>query len=223
MEQRSYTASLDCSYLLDPPQEPVPNPSFILALHGYGQNPEAMLRLVRRLVGPERWIASLQGPNQHFLSGDLASATVGYNWGTRAHWETSIALHHRMMRHVLDDLVPLGRTPERTLLVGFSQPVGLNYRFVATHPGLAGGVIGICGGVPKDWETGAEYHTVDAALLHIARDQDEFFPAETANGFPGRLKTRAADVEYHLLPGPHRFPSKVQHVVEPWLKRVFGK
>jgi hypothetical protein len=36
-----------------------------------------------------------------------------------------------------------GVRAERCLLVGFSQPVGLNYRFIANPPGRSPGVIGI--------------------------------------------------------------------------------
>ena len=59
--------------------------------------------------------------------------------------------------------------PDRTLLFGFSQPVGLNYRFVATYPGWVRGVVAICGGVPRDWEE-SHYQPMDAAILHISRD-----------------------------------------------------
>jgi predicted esterase len=105
--------------------------------------------------------------------------------------------------------------------MGFSQPVGLNYRLIGTYPAEAGGVIGICGGVPKDWEED-KYHPVAAPILHISRSEDEFFPADTARGFPDRLRHHAADVEFHLLPGGHRFPSKARDLIHTWRKRVFG-
>ena len=107
------------------------------------------------------------------------------------------------------------------MLVGFSQPVGLNYRFVGTWPAQVGGVIGLCGGVPRDWEEDS-YKPVTAALLHISREEDEFFPAATAAKFPDRLRVHAPDVEFHMLPGGHRFPSKARHIAQPWMDRVFG-
>jgi len=57
----------------------------------------------------------------------------------------------------------------------FSQPVGLNYRLAVTYPDEVRGVIGICGGVPKNWEDG-NYGRASAALMHIARREDEIFP-----------------------------------------------
>jgi predicted esterase len=104
--------------------------------------------------------------------------------------------------------------------VGFSQPVGLNYRFAATHPDEVRGVIGICGGLPKNWEDG-EYRRVSAALLHIARREDEFFAPAVTEKYAERLRARASDVEFHLLEGGHRFPSKAGPIVERWIERVF--
>src|SRR5262249_18424608 len=103
----------------------------------------------------------------------------------------------------------------------FSQPVGLNYRFIGTYPQEAAGVIGICGGVPKDWEED-KYHAVTAPIFHISRSEDEYFPAEVVRGFPDRLRRHAADVAFHLLPGTHRFPSKAAPLIQTWLKRLFG-
>jgi len=105
--------------------------------------------------------------------------------------------------------------------LGFSQPVGLNYRFAATHPDVVRGVIGVCGGVPRDWQD-PKYKPVSAALLHISRDADEFYPVASANTFADRLRERAADVEFHMIPGTHRFPSQAAKIIRPWLKRVFG-
>jgi predicted esterase len=193
----------------------------VLALHGFGSNPEAMLRLSAPAVGEDCIVASLRAPNQQYLSGNPVSDGVAYNWGTRAHPELNIRLHHDILRAVSARLRARFAIPwQRTLLMGFSQPVGLNYRFIGTYPEEAGGVIAICGGVPKDWEDG-QYHAVTAPILHIARSEDEFFPADVSRGFPDRLRRHASDVEFHLLPGGHRFPSKAGPIVKQWMARCF--
>ena len=193
----------------------------VLTLHGFGSNPDVMLRLSVPAVGEECIVASLRGPNQHYLSGNPASDEVGYNWGTRRHPELNIRLHHEIVQAVAKELRARFSIPaHRTLLMGFSQPVGLNYRLIGTHPGEAGGIIGICGGVPKDWEED-KYHPVSAPILHIARSEDEFFPADVARGFPDRLRRHAADVEFHLIEGGHRFPSSSTPIIRAWMDRVF--
>ncbi len=192
-------------------------------MHGYGSNPEAMLRLTVAAVEPNCVVASLRGPNQHYLAATPAGDEVGYNWGTRRHAELNIRLHHRIVRAAAAELRRRFSIPaRRTMLMGFSQPVGLNYRLIGTYPEEAGGVVGICGGVPKDWEED-KYAQIAAPILHISRSEDEFFPAEVAQGFPDRLHKHASDVEFHLLPGTHRFPSKAAPILRKWMRRVFGE
>jgi predicted esterase len=223
VEQQSFSVALECRYLLDVPETVAPNPLIVLALHGYGSSPEAMLRLTTALVSEHHVVAALQAPNQHYANPGLpnAESVAAYNWGIRPHWQSSVVLHHYMVRKTLASLRDrFGIGPERCLLVGFSQPVGLNYRFIATHPGEMAGVIGICGGIPRDWEED-KYQPVQAAVLHISRDQDEFYPLDVVSTFTERLRRRASDVEFHLLPGAHRFPSKADQIVRPWMERVF--
>jgi predicted esterase len=220
VERCSFEARLECHYLLHSPVRIDGRTLLVLALHGYGSNPEVMLRLTKTMLGPEHVIASVQAPSQFFPS-NAPDGTVGYCWASPAHPKSSVRLHHEMLLHVTHEAGErFGIDPGRRLLVGFSQPVGLNYRFVATHPGEVRGVIGICGGLPKNWEDG-QYRRVSAGLLHIARREDEFFAPEVTEKYADRLRARADDVEFHLLDGGHRFPSKAGPIVERWIERVF--
>ena len=193
----------------------------VLTLHGYGSNPEVMLRLTKSMLGPQHVIASVQAPSQFFPS-STPDGVVGYCWGSPAHPQASVRLHHEMLLHVAREVGGrFGIGVGRRLLVGFSQPVGMNYRFAATHPDEVRGVIGICGGMPKNWGDG-EYSKVSAALMHIARREDEIFPPAVTGKYAGRLRLRAGDVEFHLLEGGHKFPSKAAPIVESWIERVFA-
>ena len=217
----SVTVSLDSVYLLHAPPRVDESTILAVALHGYGSNPEAMLRLSVLAVGEQCVVASIRGPNQYYLSGSPGGNEIGYSWGTRPHHELNIRLHHQMVHAVAAELQKRFSIPaRRTLLMGFSQSVGLNYRFIGTYPDAAGAVLGICGGVPNDWQE-EKYRPVTAPILHISRSEDEYFPAEIARGFPDRLRRHATDVEFHMLPGAHRFPSKAGPIVRAWMTRVF--
>jgi len=222
-EYHTFSAKVDCRYLLQTPDKVDETAVLVLALHGYGSNPQEMLRLTSAMTGDRHIVASLQAPNHHYL--DLKAAgepAIGHNWGVRDQWESAVRLHHEMVLEVLGALRRrFGIPAARCMLTGFSQPVGLNYRFAATCPGEIGGVVGICGGIPRDWEED-KYGTVTAAVLHISRQEDEFYPPEVALKFADRLRKRAADVEFHLLPGGHRFPSASRGIAQPWMARVFG-
>lgn len=191
----------------------------VLALHGYGQSPEMLLPLVRRMVGVDPAVAALAAPFPMYDRLAADGQTV-YNWGTRHHWDEAIRIHHDLVHQ---SLVWLGReagfAANRMILLGFSQPVGLNYRFCGTNPNAVRGVIGICGGVPSRWETGPN-QPLTTAILHIARSEDEVYPREQVEHFPERLRHHAKDVEFHLIPGGHRFPSQAGPIAETWLRRV---
>jgi predicted esterase len=214
----SFTARLDCHYLLYAPPAVDDGTLLVASLHGFSSNPEVMLRLTAGMMGPRHVIAAVQAPNQFYLA--MGSNEVGYGWATHKHPDSSVRLHHDMLLHVLNEAGrEYGIPASRRILAGFSQPVGMNYRFAATHPGEIRGVIGICGGIPRNWEEGP-YQRVTAAVLHIARREDEFYKPEVTERYAERLRLRAADVEFHMLEGGHRFPSKARPIADAWLARI---
>jgi phospholipase/carboxylesterase len=213
----TFSARLDCHYLLRLPETIDSRTLLVVALHGFSQTPEIMLPLTEKMFGPHHAVASVQGPNQFFTD---ARMQVGFGWNTSRHAAASIRLHHDMVQHVLNEAGrEHGIPPERRILVGFSQPVALNYRFVATFPGEVRGVVGVCGGIPGDWESGP-YQPVTAAALHIARRQDEYYPPAVTEQFASRLRLRIMDLEFHLIEGGHHFPSKGNEIVDGWLARI---
>ena len=220
IERFSYRLPAEFRYLLQVPERLKADPVAIVALHGYGSNPDVMLRLTTAALGTGHPIASLEAPYQFFVH--APGGESGYNWGVSEHHAANIALHHDMVRSVCGELLArFGIAPRRCVLIGFSQPCGPNYRFVATHSEQIGGAIAVCGGVPYDWETGPFAEDVSAPVLHISRDADEFYPREKVKAFPARLRRRIADVEFHLLPGAHRFPSKAGPIIREWLASHF--
>ena len=125
-----------------------------------------------------------------------------------------------MVRHVLEEAGrELAIPAQRRVLLGFSQSVSLNYRFAAAHPDSVRGVAAICGALPGDWDD-ARPTPLRPAVLHIARTDDEFYPAERTEQYARRLRLRCDDVEFQLLPGGHRFPSRAGPIWESWLSRT---
>lgn len=219
----TFTVPLECQYLLRIPESVPARPLVAITLHGYGMDPESMLRLTAALLGPDSVIASVQAPNQHYLGspGD-PDRKIGYNWGIARNHSASVRLHHAIVNTVINEIsARFAVDAERILLIGFSQPVSLNYRFAATYPGKVGGIMGLCGGVPGDWQT-AKYQSFSTPVLHIARSEDEAYPQNIAEKFEAQLRQYATDLEFHMIPGQHRFPSKSGSIVNPWLARVFG-
>jgi phospholipase/carboxylesterase len=215
---RSFSTRLDCHYLLQTPDRIDEATPLVVTLHGFGGNPEDMLKMTDRLFEVPPVIAVLQGPYQFFLS--AAARDVGYGWITNRRPAESIRLHHEMVLHVLEEVGrEIGIPKDRRVLVGFSQAVALNYRFAASCPDGVRGVIAICGGLPGDWKTGSD-QPVSASVLHIAARQDEYYPPGVTESYPEKLRQHAADVEFHLIDGGHRMPSSGAAIVAPWQRRI---
>lgn len=223
METCEFSLPLTCRYLLAVPEHGRAEPVIVVALHGYGSNAETMLRLTVPTVEPDVVVATLQAPYQHYTGDGPTSGIAAYNWGIRQHHADSVRLHHQMVLRTLAELqVRFGVSAKRCFLLAFSQAAGFNYRFIGTHPEAVAGVVAICGGVPKDWEE-PKYRNFPTPILHIARSEDEFFAQETAEGFPARLRAHASDVEFHMIPGQHRYPSKARDLVPAWMSRVLAQ
>ncbi len=215
--KRSFLLPLRCRYRLWTPERPAASPLLIVTLHGHAMTPEKMLQLTAPLVGAEHYIASLEGPYQLWANEkDQARSSVAFHWTTRYEAQDSRRLHHEMILKVIEEV---GLPPARTVLVGFSQSVSLNYRFLCTHTDAVRGVVAICGGIPGDWEEGP-YQATRAAALHITTREDEFYPPAVTELYPERLRKRIADVEFHMLEGGHRIPSAARPIVRAWLEKL---
>jgi hypothetical protein len=93
---------LDAHYLLQVPEAIPATPLLVLATHGYGMNARLMLQLTATLTGSSAILASLEAPNQHYLTTKPGSDEIGFNWGTRARWQNAISAHHQMVLGVLE-------------------------------------------------------------------------------------------------------------------------
>src|SRR5256886_437017 len=216
--ERSLTAQIKLYYdvIVATPQ-PAP---LLIALHGYGASKWHALREAK-LIAPDGFaLAALQGPHQHLREPKEKGGPLryGFGWLTNFHSEDSIALHHRALIDLIDSLVSKGVADrERIFLLGFSQSCALNYRFAFTHTETLRGVVGICGGLPGDWESSELYKQTDAAVLHLAGEHDEFYSPSRVSDYAARLETRAHDVEMRSYDAGHEIVPAMREDVREWL------
>jgi phospholipase/carboxylesterase len=105
----------------------------------------------------------------------------------------------------------------RIFLLGFSQSCALNYRFAFTHPEKLKGVIGICGGIPGDWETNEAYHGPALDVFHLAGARDEFYTPERVRDYEAQLATRAHSVKFKSYDAAHEIVQPMREDVKQWL------
>jgi phospholipase/carboxylesterase len=192
----------------------------LIALHGYGANKRYMMRETE-LMAPEQFaIASLQGFHQHMREPREAGGPMrfGFGWLTNFRTEESVALHHRALIDLIETLSDEGFVdPKRVFLLGFSQSCALNYRFAFTHTERLRGVVGICGGIPGDWETSPAYREAEIDVLHLTGTRDEFYTPERVRDYERQLKTRARSVVFKSYDAMHEIIPEMRSDVVQWL------
>ena len=131
-----------------------------------------------------------------------------------------MAVHHRALLDLISTLTGEGvADPSRIFLLGFSQSCALNYRFAFTHSNLLRGIVGICGGVPGDWDSSDVYQPTEAAVFHLAGMRDEFYPPARVSDFAERLGTRAQDVAFKSYDAAHEIVPDMRQDVKRWLRK----
>lgn len=193
----------------------------LITLHGYGASKWHALREAQAIAPKGFAIASLQGPHQHLREPKAPGGPLrfGFGWLTNFRPEESVAIHHRALLDLIDSLTGEGIADrKRIFLLGFSQSCALNYRFAFTHPKLLCGLIGICGGMPGDWETSALYQPTQAGVFHLSGDRDEYYPTSKVSGYEAQLRMRAGEVEFKGYDAKHEIVQPMRDDIRAWLQ-----
>jgi predicted esterase len=218
---RILEARINLYYDLRPaPVSPAP---LLIALHGYGANKRQMMREAQLMAPGQFAIASVQGFHQHIKEPREAGGPLrfGFGWLTNFKSEESVAVHHRALLDLIEILTGEGiADPSRVFLLGFSQSCALNYRFAFTHPDHLRGVVGICGGIPGDWETSTAYRQTQLDVFHLAGTRDEFYSPDRVKYYGPQLKTRARSVQFKSYDAAHEFVPEMRPDVVQWLTRT---
>lgn len=215
---RTLTAAINIYYDLKVP-DLLPAP-LLLALHGYGASKRQMMREAQLIVPENFAIASLQGFHQHLKDPKEPGGPLrfGFGWLTNFHAEESVGIHHRALLDLLNMLVAEGvADSDRIFLLGFSQTCALNFRFAFTHPDKLRGVIGICGGLPGDWESSDVYQPTAASVFHLAGTKDEYYPPSRVLDYRELLLLRAANVDTKSYDAGHEIVPAMRADLRAWL------
>src|SRR6266852_2790347 len=202
--ERALTAEIKLYYdVVAAESGPAP---LLVTLHGYGASKWHALREAQAIAPRGFAIASLQGPHQHLREPKVPGGPLrfGFGWLTNFRPEESVAIHHRALLEMVESTVREGVADrKRIFLLGFSQSCALNYRFAFTHPNVLRGVIGICGGMPGDWETSALYQPTEAGVFHLSGERDEYYSTSRVSGYATKLRKRASNVEFKSYDAGH--------------------
>jgi phospholipase/carboxylesterase len=220
--ERKMVVEFPCYYDLYVPKGDMPRP-LVIAMHGYGGDKSSMMKLMRRINDHDFVIACLQGPHQHLVMPTKDSPKLGYGFGWLSNFkpEESVAIHHYLVREIIETLGQSGMADtNKVFLLGFSQAVGVNFRFAFTNRDLIRGVVAICGGIPGDWnDQEGKYQSGAVDVLSIAAERDEYYTPDRMRQNAEALRSRARSVESHFFDAGHEVPRESYPVINEWLKR----
>src|SRR5882724_5301390 len=203
-----------------PERRPAPLP---IAVHGYGANKRQMMREAKQIAPESFAIAAPQGFHQHLKEPKEPDGPLrfGFGWLTNFRPEESVAMYHRALLDLIERLIGENVAErEKVFLLGFSQSCALNYRFSFTYPDRLRGIVGICGGLPGDWETSGVYQATAAAVFHLSGTQDEFYPPARVADYAERLRLRASRVDFKSYEAGHEIVPAMREDIRSWLLKT---
>jgi phospholipase/carboxylesterase len=218
----SISATINLYYDLYVPENANEPRPLLITCHGYGENKRHGMRVARECSPDDFAVASLQGFHQHIREPFEQGAPLkfGFGWLTNFKSEESVALHHKFVIDVVEKLASENIADRNKIfLMGFSQTCALNFRFAFTYTGVLRGVVGICGGMPGDWDTSELYKETNASVLYLHGVNDEFYTPERVKNFESRLKQRAGEVQTKAYDAGHEVSQAMREDVYDWLTK----
>ena len=212
-------AEIDLYYDLHVPDD-AQNAPLMIAVHGYGAHKRYMMREAKLVALENFVIASVQEPHQHFRP-TPDGYRIGFGWLTEHKPEEYIRLHHDFLLRIIDKLASEGTVDASQIyLYGFSQACALNFRFAFTHPEVACGVIGVCGGIPGDLDTNPIYEPFEARTLYLYGDDDEFYTQEKFTGFEIKLREKLPNFESKQYVAKHEITEEMRGDIRDFLANI---
>ena len=190
----------------------------LIAVHGYGAHKRYMMREAR-LVAPENFvIAAIQAPHPHYRQ-TADGYRIGFGWLSDHKPEQYVRLHHKFVLDMIEKLAAEGTIDcERIFIYGFSQACALNFRFAFTHPDVAKGIIGVCGGIPGDLDTNPNYKPFSAETFYLYGDDDEFYTQEQFTMFNEKLAERVPNYRSKHYTAKHEITEEMRADIRVFLR-----
>jgi phospholipase/carboxylesterase len=201
---------------------PGPAPALVV-VHGYGQEPAAMLGLGREVAGPGVVLVAPEGPQAFYRRATSGPAReVAYGWIADPRREDAETRNDALLAAALEAAaarVPID--PRRTAFLGYSQGVGVAAHFLVRHPRAARAFVALAGGVPAASRPSlAALRGTD--LLWVTGETDVSYPPAYEEELLRAMRDLGLSVESVVLPAGHDLLDAAKESVRTWLASRIG-
>lgn len=184
--------------------------TLLIALHGYGENKNLMQSRLDYEITKLCIIANLQAPYPHIVPPVMPGKPIkhGFGWITSFQPDEAIKLHHLAIDTIIQK-VKAHHEINQIILLGFSQSVALNFRYLFTYPDKIDKIIAICGGIPGDWHTSSLYKSTNAKVYYFGCNKDSVYPPIIIKKNSDLLKVKSSHVTYKIFDCKHEMSREI--------------
>ena len=220
-EPRRVAATVHGRYLVQLPKSGAPR-HWLVGFHGYGQNAEMMLELLRRIPHADGWLlASVQALHPFY---NPRTNEVIANWMTRQDREHAIADNVAYVDTVVSDLKREFGAPAALVYAGFSQGVAMAYRAALLGHHFSDAIVAAGGDLPPELAPGPERPDTQVRawplVLIATGKRDEFYSPKRLEQEAAVLRGHAVDVRTIVFDGGHEWSAEVREATGKLLATI---
>lgn len=187
----------------------------LLGFHGYGEDAERQLEVMRRVGEGQAWLlVSVQAPHRFYTK----AQEVGASWMTRQDRDLAIADNIRYVADVMATVRADWPTTAKTTVIGFSQGVAMAWRAAAYAVRPVAGLIALAGDVPPEI-AGDPMLSLPPALIGRGT-RDTWYTAAKMEADRAHLASRGVAVEACEFVGGHEWAAEFVAAARRFLAAV---
>ena len=204
-----------------PPENPARPAPAVLAVHGYGQPPDALWAYAAPLVPSGAWLVVPEGPSTFYRRArpqGSSKSGIGYGWVADPARELTDARNDALLLSALEhahELAPID--PTRTWLLAYSQGVGVAVHFAVHHPECVAGIVGLAGGIPQALRPDL-VALASKPVLWITGSRDPSYPPAYSEAVCDAWTQAGAELHATSLDAAHDLLAPAAGVVRAWLR-----
>jgi predicted esterase len=203
-----------------PPVDPEAQAPLLLAVHGYGQPPDALWAFAAPMAPATAWVVVPEGPSTFYRrprpQGSSKSG-IGHGWVADPARDLTDARNDALLRAAVAGAHAIAPVdPARTWLVAYSQGVGVAVHFALEYPHLVAGIVALAGGIPLAQRPRLE-RLQGKQVLWITGNRDPSYTPEYSEAVRVALIEAGVELESHVLDAAHDLLAPSAGLVRAWL------
>lgn len=186
---------------------------FWLVCHGYGQAADRFIRKFDQIVDSDSFILAPEGLSRFYWHGPRIPVS---SWMTSKDRLDEIADYARYIQSLYDQYVPLMSPDVHIILLGFSQGVATQFRWVMRNFPKFHHLILWAGFVPEDldYRPHGTYFS-DKKLTFVYGNEDEFLTPERIDWHRQLIEEQNLNIQTIQFEGQHRIDRSIlQNLVQ---------